>query len=115
MELNSTIHALFERLRDFLRTETVVGQPINVGSVTIIPLITVSVGAGSGIGQGSDKGGESGEGGGGGGGGKVAPTAIIVIKEDEVSVVPVCGKGSMERIVEMIPDILEQVKPKEES
>ena len=43
---NSFLNTLFERLEKLLRTETVVGEPLHVGSITIIPLITVSMGVG---------------------------------------------------------------------
>ena len=113
MEVKDSLTVLFDKLQSMLRSETVMGEPVVVGSVTIIPVISVSVGAGSGGGEGTDEKGNRGDGGGGMGGGKVTPTAVIIVKGDEVSVVPVSGRGSLERIVEMVPEIISQLKPKE--
>ena len=109
MNFTDSITAIFEQLQKFFRTETVVGQPLQIGEVTLIPVISVTFGAGNGVGSGKDHKGTDGEGGGAGAGGKITPTAIIVIKQNEVSVLPLSGRGTMERIVEIVPDILEQV------
>ncbi len=113
MEVKDSLGVLFDKLHNMLRSETVMGEPIVVGNVTIIPVISVSVGAGSGGGEGTDDKGSRGDGLGGIGGGKVSPVAVIIIKGDEVSVVPTSGKGSLERIVEMVPEIISQFQPKE--
>lgn len=99
-------NTLFEKLEKFLRTETVVGDALQVGNITLIPVITVSFGVGAGEGAGKDHKGNDGEGYGGGVGCKIAPNAMLVIKDDEVSVVPLTSRGSLEKIVEMVPEII---------
>ena len=100
---------MFEKLEKFLCTETVVGEPFQVGSITMVPIISVSFGAGGGEGSGKDSKGNDGSGGGGGVGCKISPNAMLVIKNEELSVVPLAGKGSLEKIVEMVPEILSKV------
>jgi len=114
VEFDKSMSALFDKLQELFRTETVVGDQIVVGNVTIIPLISVSFGAGSGGGGGKDSGGNDGQGQGGGAGGKIAPSALIIITGDEVSVVPVGSKGSLEKIAAMVPEIIAQFKPEEQ-
>ncbi|MDO9533844.1 MAG: spore germination protein GerW family protein [Bacillota bacterium] len=106
---NGVINTLFERMEKFLRTETVVGESFQVGSITMIPIITVSFGVAAGEGNGKDNKGNDGNGYGGGVGCKITPNAMLVIKNDEVSVVPLTSRGSLERIVEMVPEIISKM------
>lgn len=107
---SEVFNTLFEKLEKFIRTETVVGEPFQVGSITMVPIISVSFGAGGGEGSGKDNKGNDGGGGGGCVGCKIAPNAILVIKNDELSVVPLTSRGSLEKIVEMVPEILTKVE-----
>ncbi len=106
---SEVFNTMFEKLEKFLRTETVVGEPFQVGSITMVPIISVSFGAGGGEGSGKDSKGNDGSGGGGGVGCKITPNAMLVIKNDELSVVPLAGKGSLEKIVEMVPEIMAKI------
>jgi len=106
---SGVFNTLFERLEKFLRTETVVGEPIQVGNITMMPIISVSFGVAAGEGSGKDNKHNDGSGSGGGVGCKITPNAMLVIKNDEVSVVPLTSRGSLERIVEMVPDIIAKV------
>ena len=107
---SEVFNTLFDKLEKFIRTETVVGEPFQVGSITMVPIITVSFGVGGGEGSGKDNKGNDGSGGGGGVGCKIAPNAILVIKNEELSVVPLTSRGSLEKIAEMVPEILTKVE-----
>lgn len=96
---NSFLNMLFERMEKLLGTKTVVGEPLHVGSITLIPLISVSMGVGGREGNSSDY---------GGAGCKIAPLAMLVIKNEEVSVLSLTEKHSMEKIAEMIPKIISE-------
>ncbi|NLW90554.1 MAG: sporulation protein [Syntrophomonadaceae bacterium] len=106
MSLNQNISAILEQMADFFKSDTVVGKPIKVGDITLIPLITVSFGIGNGSGvTPKDKKGHwstSGT----ASGGKISPSAIVVIKNNEVSVLPLAGKGALDKINEMLPIIV---------
>lgn len=109
MDLNQNISAILEQMADFFKSDTVVGEPIKVGDITLIPLITVSFGIGNGAGLSpKDKKGHwstSGT----ASGGKISPSAIIVIKNDEVSVIPLSGKGPLEKINEILPMLIDHL------
>jgi uncharacterized spore protein YtfJ len=107
---SEVFNTLFEKLEKFIRTETVIGEPFQVGSITMVPIITVSFGVGGGEGSGKDNKGNDGSGGGGAVGCKIAPNAILVVKNEELSVIPLTNKGSLEKIVEMVPEILSKVE-----
>ena len=110
MNMKENLETLFEKLENFFRTETVVGKPMNVGDITIIPIIEVSFGLGTGGGSGKDNKGNDGTGGGTGAGGKITPNSVLVIQGDQVSVMVLKDKGSLAKIVEMVPDIVNKIK-----
>ena len=103
-----------------LTTRTVVGEPMTVEGVTIIPLISIGFGFGAGGGAGTGGGsgkGESkqkGEGsmGGTGGGAWVRPVALVVIdKEGNVRIEPVKrGLSSfVEKVTDTVPKVVEKI------
>lgn len=103
------LEALFGKLDKFLKTETVIGQPIVIGETTLVPIVTVMFGGGTGAGAGKDPKGADGAGGGAGIGARITPNAILVIKKDEVLMLPVKGKNSLENLVEMVPEIMSKI------
>lgn len=112
MNLTDNVKAIFQEMEDFLTTKAVVGEPIEVGAVTLIPVIDVTFGMGTGGGTGEgvksdikQKGGS-----GAGLGARISPTAVIVIKEEDISVIPINGHGGLERLIDMVPDVVKKIK-----
>ena len=112
-KLPNMLDATIQKIREMVDVNSVIGQPITTpDGVTIIPVSKVSVGFGGG---GSDfatkteK--ENPFGGGVGGGVKVTPICFLVVKDGNVRMmsVPQPANSSTERLVEMIPDTLEQI------
>lgn len=122
MEVGNTVKenldTLFQKLEKFLKTETVVGQPIVIGETTIIPIITVSFGCGTGAGGGSGSDAKNATGSGQGAGlctgAKIAPTAVLVVKDGEVTVHPIKERGGLENLLDKVPDIMDKIKKQEE-
>lgn len=110
MEITESLGAIFEQMEKFFRTETVIGQPIQAGEVTIVPIISVTFGAGKGAGEGKGTDGTGGGAGGAGAGGRITPTAIIVIRGPEVEIMPLTGQSNMERIINQFPDLVAKAK-----
>lgn len=118
--VRNLIETLSPRLEQMVKTETVVGDPIQVQGKTLIPLIRVTYGifgggaGGQGEGQGKGKGAEGqgkaeGKGGGTGGGLKLSPAALVCIDDTGVSVFPIDQtKGMVGAIAEAIPQIVAQ-------
>lgn len=96
-------------LEKFLTTKTVVGEPIVIGDVTLVPVQTVSFGYGSGGGEGGDEKSKGG-GGGGGAGANLRPIAIVAVKGTDVQVYTLGKKGLVDNIVAMIPEALSKIK-----
>lgn len=103
------------KIREMVDVNSVVGEPITTADgVTIIPISKVSVGF---AGGGSDfvsknvNRQENPFGGGAGGGVKVTPIAFLIIKEGNVRMLPVAtpANSTADRLVEMVPDVLDKV------
>jgi uncharacterized spore protein YtfJ len=97
-----------------LTTRTVVGEPMTVEGVTIIPLISIGFGFGAGGGAGKGESKQRGEGsmGGTGGGAWVRPVALVVIdKEGNVRIEPVKrGLSSfVEKVTDTVPKVVEKI------
>jgi uncharacterized spore protein YtfJ len=110
MDVNENLQTIFDKLEKFFHTETVVGNPITVGEITLVPIIEVSFGLGSGGGTEKDGKGNDGSGGGAGVGARIAPNAVMVIKHDEVSVIQLKDRGSMEKVLELVPEVIDKLK-----
>lgn len=111
---NENLNVIFEKLENFLKTETVVGEPLKIDDTTIIPFINITFGLGSGGGSGADQNGNGGDGGGSGVGARVAPTAILVIKDGKVELLPIKKCGGLDKLLDMVPGIVEKVTDKKE-
>ena len=116
MNLTDNLKTIFQEMEDFLTTKAVVGEPIEVGGVTLIPVINVTFGMGTGGGsEESAKDSKPQKGGAGAGlGAKISPTAVIVIKEGDISVIPLNGNTGLERLIDMVPDIVKKIKKRAE-
>ena len=110
--LPNMLQDTISKIREMVDVNNVIGEPITVGDVTIIPVSKVSVGFGGG---GSDyvKNVGSGEpfGGGVGGGVKVNPVCFLIVKDGHVRMMPVAtpANTTADRIVEMVPDTLDKI------
>ena len=110
--LPNMLQDTISKIREMVDVNNVIGDPITVGDVTIVPVSKVSVGFGGG---GSDYvknvGTNEPFGGGVGGGVKVTPICFLVIKDGAVRMLPVAtpANTTADRIVEMVPDTLDKI------
>ena len=99
-----------------LSTKTVVGEPITIEGITLIPLISVGFGFGAAGGSGKGEAKQKGEGtaGGTGGGAGAKPVAMVIIDKDGVRIEPIMGglATAIEKIGETIPHMMEQCMEK---
>ena len=103
------------KIRDMVDVNSVVGDPITTADgVTIIPISKVSVGFGGGgsdfVSKNVNKQ-ENPFGGGAGGGVKITPIAFLIVKDGSVRMLPVAAPANTtaDRLVEMVPDVLDKV------
>jgi len=114
--MNSTasenLKMLFSKMEDFVSTKTVIGDPVVMGDITLIPLVDVSFGMATGVSATKEKEeepkGKAKDGGAGGMGAKMTPSAVIIINNGSVQLVNVKNQESVNKIIDMIPGILEK-------
>lgn len=113
--LNELLGTTMERIRTLMDANTVVGAPIRTGEVTLIPVSRLSFGVASG---GSDfmtkyqKPGDSNPfGGGGAASAKVEPLAFLVIRGDNVRLLPVAPPPAttIDRLIDAAPEVVDKV------
>ncbi len=114
MKVEDIIKTVTEEISNMISTKTVIGEHIVIEGKTIIPVTKVSFGFGSGGGEGKGKSGDEGFGAGGGGGGAIEPIAFLVVSRDDVKVYSVKEKGIISQLIEVIPEIMEKCKCREE-
>lgn len=110
--LNDMMRTAMEKVREMVDTNTIVGQPITTpDGVTLIPISKVSFGFGSGGGD-YGKAPKENFGGGSAAGVKIDPVAFLVIRDGTTRVLPVAAPpaSTMDRVIEMVPDIMDKVE-----
>ncbi len=111
------LDSLMKNLKEILSTESIIGEPIQVGKTTIIPVMKVYVGFGAGGGAGSPVKGDSGSsngakgmmgsGGGGGGGLAITPVGFLVVEEGRAMMITP-NSTRWDWVVESLPDLWEK-------
>ena len=122
------IETLFSKLEGTTVTDAVVGTSIVINDKTIVPLFEISMGVAGGgfmgegeVGGKDDKRGVNGQckgegkGGGTGGGLKVSPIALLSVNgQGELEVYAIGSKkGWSDRLSELMPQIIEKIKPQD--
>ena len=113
--VNDLLQTTMEKIRDMMDANTVVGKPIEVGGVTVVPVCKISIGYGSG---GSDFSQKSQKpenpnafGGGAGMGVSIIPVSFLIIQDGNVRVVSVepPASSTVERVIDMVPNVVDKV------
>ncbi len=112
--LSSLLQEGMEKVRAMVDTNTIVGEPITTpDGVTLIPVSKVSMGFGGGGATFGNKNATAEENLGGalGTGVKIEPVAFLIVKDGYVRVMPVAlpASSTVDRIVEMVPDVVNKV------
>lgn len=105
---NGSLETLFSKMENFISTKTVVGEPVSIGDVIIVPLVDVAFGVGAGS---ADKKGDKNadEKGAGGLGAKISPSAVLVIQNGTVQLVNVKNQNSVNKLIDMVPGVMSKL------
>ncbi|MDD3716290.1 MAG: spore germination protein GerW family protein [Candidatus Marinimicrobia bacterium] len=112
MKVNDTLSTLLDKVRALAKSETVVGDPIVVQDVTLIPISRVSVGFAAGSAERENlprkNGGE-----GAGGGITITPLVVVVVKKGQESRLLWIEKEdrSVNKFLDLVPGILDRFVP----
>lgn len=110
-KIGNILDVTMEKLRALVDANTVVGTPIQVGEITLIPVSKISFGLASG---GSDLPSKSGQpvfGGGGGAGVSVVPVAFLCVSGTTVRTLPITAdSNTIDRAIAAAPELMDKVK-----
>ena len=112
--LPNMLESTIAKIREMVNANTVVGEPIAAGEVTIVPISKISIGLGGGgtdFATKNDGNKDNSFGGGVGAGVKVTPIAFLIIKDGNVRMLPVAvpANTTADRIVELVPETLDKI------
>ena len=109
--LKTVMDTTMEKLRTMVDADTIIGTPIVVGNVTLLPVSRVSFGLATGGSDFPSKNGQELFGGGGGAGVTVNPVAFICINGDNVHMMPVYSEmNTIDKAINMAPELIDKVK-----
>ena len=109
MDISNIVKSLLEQIKETVRSETVVGEPVQAEDSVIVPISRVTFGFGVGGGTGPDS--DKGSGSGAGGGASIEPVAFVVVSKGKAQLLPLKSReATMTRIIDLIPSVLEMVK-----
>ena len=106
---NAVVSTMMQGMESFLSSKTVVGEPTQIGDTIIIPLVDVTFGVGAGASSQEKK-----NGGAGGMSGKMSPSAVLIIKNGQVRLVNIKNQDTVNKIVDMVPDLIDRFTSKKD-
>lgn len=109
--IEGLIGTAMEKLGGIVNVNTVVGEPITAGDLTIIPISRVTLGFVAGGGEYAAK--EQTEpafGGGSGGGLSVNPVGFLTCSSEGVRYIPVNGQAPLDKLVDMTPGLVAKME-----
>lgn len=104
---NNVVDTMMKGMDGFLSSKTVVGEPTQIGDTIIVPLVDVTFGVGAGSSTQDKK-----NSGAGGMTGKMSPSAVLVIKNGQVRLVNIKNQDTINKIIDMVPDLLDRFTQK---
>ena len=113
--VNEMMAETIQKIRETVDANTVVGDPIHTGDITLIPVSKISFGFGTG---GSEFGGKKSKdsednsfGGGGGAGVKVTPVCFLAVNGTNIKILPMeqQPESNVDRVMEMLPDAMSKI------
>ena len=109
MDITSIVKAIMEQIKETVRSETVIGKPVQAEESVIIPISKVSFGFGVGGGSKDDT--DKGSGSGAGCGATIEPVAFVVVSKGKAQLLPLkTGEAPLTRFIDLVPSLIDVVK-----
>ena len=105
--VKDNLKEMFSKLEEHVSTKTVVGDPVHIGDVIMIPLVDVSLGMGTAMVANTQEGAR--DGGGGALGAKMTPSAMVVVTNGTVQLVNLKNQESTNKLLDMVPGLLSKL------
>ena len=113
--INDLLSTTMEKIRTMVDANTIIGQPIQAEGVTLIPVSKLSFGFASGGSDFTTKNQKPAApntfGGGSGASAKLEPVAFLIVKGENVRLLPVTPPPgtTVDRVIEMVPEVMDKV------
>ena len=109
--VKSIMDTTMDKLRGMVDADVIIGTPITVDKITLIPVSKAAFGMATGGSDFSSKSGTPLFGGGGGAGVTVTPIAFIAINGDSIRMMPIYNSMStVDKAISMTPDLIDKIK-----
>ncbi|HIS05100.1 MAG TPA: sporulation protein YtfJ [Candidatus Fimenecus stercoravium] len=104
------LEATIEKVKNLVSVSTIIGDPMQIEGMTIIPVSKVTYGFASGGSDFPSKSNQEIFGGGGGAGVTITPVAFLVISDGEVTLKHITAfDNAAERVVNLVPEMFDKV------
>lgn len=114
--IEGLMNTALSNIKDMIDVDTIIGNPIPAGDgIIIIPVSKVAFGFGAGgsnFGTPSENVDKQSFGGGAGAGVSISPVAFLVVSNNTVRLLPVSQTSAIDKIIDMAPDVIENVMKK---
>lgn len=110
--LQENLDTIFEKFKNMIKVETVVGEAVQIGDAILVPFVDVTFGFGTGTNEDTASNPKASYGG-GGGGAKMEPTAVLVIKGERIELFNIKGSAKytgFDRLIGMVPDLIQKLR-----
>lgn len=109
MDITGLVKVVMEEIKSTVRSDTIIGTPVQSGDSTVIPVSKVSFGFGAGGSERDVAKARSGMG--TGAGVTIEPVAFMVLTGGKAQILPVKSREAMfSRLIDMIPRVLETIQ-----
>lgn len=109
--IKEVMDTTMEKLRAMVDADTIIGSPITVDDITILPVCKISFGVATGGSDFPSKTQREIFGGGGGAGVSINPIAFMVVNKGEIKMMQIYNDAtSIDKAITMAPELLDKVK-----
>ena len=101
---SGSVASMFDGVERVVSSRSIVGDPIYVDGMTLIPLMEVSFAMGTGVLAGDSRGKKS-----GGVGAKMTPSSMLVIQNGKTRLVNIKKQDTLTKIMDLVPDVMDRI------
>ena len=111
MDISGIVTAIMEQIKETIRSETVIGEPVQAEDSVIIPVSRVTFGFGVGGGEGDPHDPKRGSGSATGCGATIEPVAFVIVSKGKAQILPLKSReATLTHIIDLVPSLLDFVK-----
>lgn len=109
--LEGVMNVTLEKIRSIVDVNTIIGDPIVTGDITLIPVSKVSFGFGSGGSDFPTKAGDKCFAGGAGSGINIIPVCFLVVQDGDVRIINInTANDSIDKAIALVPEVFDKIK-----